>query len=430
MLRSAARNRKKFNLLELTLNELFWLLMINLLMFESTIQEATGFTYIDEFATMALAFDAILILYGVAHTKMDRLAAMTIACLMLYAFIGVASNCTSGVSVKLKGILIDIFACVKFPVTLLASCVVFQKRARLRDIFLGEIRVLLVVLIVFGVLNLFVPIADFGIDSRYGLRASFRFVFGHPESLNLVTVGLLANLVLDPERNRKWIAVALVVMCLSLRSKALAFVAIAWFLLIVWGKEGRLKWYQIAIGLVGAVLIGYDQFQAYFTTDGSARKELTKVAFNIANRFFPLGSGFATYGSNITADTGYYSPLYYEYRLNLVEGLNYGKVSYLSDVFWPIVIGQFGWLGVVVFCVLLVLLLVFVYRRSGYPGQRLACVLCFLYLLIASSSASAFYHPYAVYLGLCLGLALAAGRPEAQDVPKRSDSIMLGGNPM
>ena len=347
-------------------------------------------------------------------------------CLALLVFIGLVSNYVVGVTVDAKPILIDLFACVKFPLALVSAYVVFCGKKRLCLVFEGEAKILLAVFLVFGILNLFVQIGDFGVDPRYGLRASFMFVFGHPEMLNLAVVGMIIVLVTKSRQNRLWIYLALIVMCLTLRSKAFAFVAIVWFFLVTWQRNGRLRWYQIIIGLLAAALIGYDQFSYYFSLDGAARNELTRVGVEVANRFFPFGSGFASYASNITADDSYYSPLYYQYGLYMLDGLEPGKVTFLSDTFWPIVFGQFGWIGLVFFCLMLLFLVQFAYRECETPGQRLACILCFVYLLISSTAGSAFFHPTAVYLACCLGLVFAVGNKGGNSIPPTKDEKLKG----
>lgn len=411
---AVVKKASKYKFLDLKLSDLFWLLVINLLLFESTIQKATGFSYIDEGATIMLAVGSFALLRRETGQRMDSWAARMFGCLITVVFIGVASNYISGVNTNIKPILIDVFACIKFPLALFSAYMVFRQKEDIFRLFERESKALLAVFLLFGTLNLFVQINDFGVDPRYGLRASFEFVFGHPETLNLVVVGMLMVLVVNSEHNLRWIVVALTTMCFTLRAKGFAFVAIVCFLLVTWEKSGKLKWYQIVAGLIAALLIGYSQFEAYFTTDGSARNELSRVGLLIANDFFPLGSGFATYASNITASPEYYSPLYFSYGLSTLDGLVPGQVSFLSDVFWPIVIGQFGWIGLLFFCLMLTFLALFIYKASKTLWQRLAVIFCFVYLLISSTAGSAFFHPAAVYLACCLGLVFAPdeGRKE------------------
>lgn len=403
------------NFLNLTVSDFLWLLAMNMLLFQSAIQNATGFTLIDELATAALVIAALLKASRGSLKLRGGLLAGVFICVATLVLIGLASNYASGVTDNLKPILADVFACIKFPIALISANLVFKDAALLRTVFEGETRALILVLFVLAVLNLFVPIADFGNDPRYGLRASFQFVFGHPEGVNFVVVGLLTVLLLDRKRNLVWILLGTIVMCLTLRSKAFVYVAVVWFLTATWGKKGKLKKYHVMLGVLAAIAIGYDQFVYYYNSEGFARSELTRVGFLIANEYFPLGSGFATYGSNITASTAYYSPLYYKYGLSTVDGLIPGSVSFLSDVFWPIVIGQFGWIGLVIYILMIALLFIFLYKGSSHSGQRLACLACLLFLLVSSTAESAFFHPCAIYLAICLGLALSSNKADGSE---------------
>lgn len=397
-------------LLFLKLSELFWFFAINLLLFEMPLQNLTGFTLIDELVTILFLTSALVKLANRKNqdVELNAFGARALECVGLLLLFGFASNAVSCICLDIKPIAIDTFACVKFPLALLSSVVVFERSQSILQLFELEAKFLLVVMAIFGTLNLFVEIDGFGVDPRYGLRASFQFFFGHPENLNLAIVGLVIALSPRYEQNTRWIVLALAVMCLTLRSKAFAFVGVAVFLLVTWRNSKELKLYHVVVGLGAVFLIGYDQFNYYFSLDGAARSELTRVGILVANRFFPLGSGFATYASNITSDPSYYSPLYYQYGLYTVEGLKPGNIAFLSDTFWPIVIGQFGWLGAICFCLILVLLFLFAYKVASSAGQRLACILGFSYLLIESTAASAFFHPCSVYLAICLGLIVCA----------------------
>ena len=71
-----------------------------------------------------------------------------------------------------------------------------------------------------------------------------------------------------------------------------------------------------------------------------------------ANTYFPLGSGFATFGSDQAARN--YSRLYYQYGFNSLFGMNTEDGSFLSDTFWPMAIGQFGWIGSILYILIYV----------------------------------------------------------------------------
>lgn len=395
------------------LSDLGWLAIFNLLLFQTTIQNTTGFSFIDEAATgIAILISLFSSAWRLYQGRAGKWVHHCSFCLALLVFWGVTSNLISGVAIGCSPIIIDLYACVKFPIALVCMVAVLHERQRLYRAVEAECRFFVVVLLAFGIANLFIQIGDFGSDPRYGLRASYRFVFGHPEMLVFVCVGIVLVFARDYRRNIRWIFVALMVMCLSLRSKGIAFAAVTLLLVVSWGHRGKLSFIHVLFGALAAIAIGWDQYQYYFMSSGFARTELTKAAVQIANSYFPFGSGFGTYGSNITADSRYYSPLYFKYGLSAVYGLIPGDVSFLSDVFWPIVIGQFGWAGLILYCVMLVALILGVYRFASDRGQRLCVVLCFAFLLISSTAESAFFHPNAIYLAFCLALALVRKVPE------------------
>ncbi len=99
--------------------------------------------------------------------------------------------------------------------------------------------------------------------------------------------------------------------------------------------------------LLGPMFSG--KMQQYFQANDPmnvARNAIYLVSLKIAKDYMPLGSGLATYGGWIA--NLYYSPLYIQYGLNRIWGLEEGG-TFLTDTFWPYVIGQFGVLGLIVF---------------------------------------------------------------------------------
>lgn len=389
--------------------DVLWLVVFNLLLFQMPIQNATGFSYADEVVTLAGVGLAVWECSRHGRVRITKDLARAAACLAAFVALGLLSDLVADLQPSLRSIAIDVFTCVKFPLALVGLLVALRGRRDLLRMVELECKIVIVALLVFGIANLFVPIADFGGGSRYGLRASFRFVFGHPEFLVFACVGMVLVFVADYQRNFWWIAGALVVAALSLRAKAIGFVVVAALLLLTWRRRGRLEAVHLVIGVPALVAVGWASLEAYYRQPGAARAELALKSVAVANRYFPLGSGFATYGSAVTATTGNYSPLYYELGLNTVMGLEPGDTAFLSDTFWPIVIGQCGWLGLILYVLFLVFFFLYAYRYRDDASSRLASTLCFLFLLISSAGESAFFHPESIFLAFCLALVLAAG---------------------
>jgi O-antigen ligase len=60
----------------------------------------------------------------------------------------------------------------------------------------------------------------------------------------------------------------------------------------------------------------------------------------IARDYFPLGTGLASFGSH--ASRIYYSSVYFEYGLSNVWGLSPQFSGFITDTFWPMVVGEGG----------------------------------------------------------------------------------------
>lgn len=399
-------SRRSSLLLEASVVDLALLLFLNLALFGKAIQGAMGFSYCDEIATIAVVCAAFFRFHASKNALADgmstssRLALVWLFVVVSAAFLG---NAFCGVHASTAAILTDFLTCCKFSIALIASIYAFACSERLSALFEIEAKILLVVMTVLGIGNLFF---DFGMGSeaRFGIRASFTFVFDHPTYLVFCAAGLTAFLMKDRERNMPFIVMGMLVVLLSLRSKGFAFAAVCLLLLLTFGKSNRLSVVHIALGLAAVALIGMDQYINYYQSTGYARGELARQAIAVANDYFPLGTGFATYGSAVTAQIDNYSPLYYEYGLSTVWGLAPGAASFLSDTFWPTVLAQFGYFGLVAFAALLIALFVMCYKAGG--GSRLPVICIFAYLLISSTSESSFFNPSAVYLAMCAGLAI------------------------
>lgn len=106
-----------------------------------------------------------------------------------------------------------------------------------------------------------------------------------------------------------------------------------------------------AVLLVTVILmVTWTRFDVYYVSglsnDQLARPMTYKTSLQILWDYFPLGSGMGTFACN--GAWKYYSPLYYEYNLNEVWGLNEGG-GFICDAYYP-TLAQFGIVGVFFFC--------------------------------------------------------------------------------
>ena len=161
---------------------------------------------------------------------------------------------------------------------------------------------------------------------------------------------------------------------------------------------------MIIYGVIIALIIAIPSINYYFIKiDDSARSRLLQTSFLIANDHFPLGSGFATFGSQYSGIE--YSPIYKIYDIEDTYGLVEGDTQFVSDSFWPMILGQFGYSGLIIYIIILMLLIAEMVKRCSENDKVQVVMYCsIVYLLISSTSESAFVNalafPFAILLGI------------------------------
>lgn len=115
------------------------------------------------------------------------------------------------------------------------------------------------------------------------------------------------------------------------------------------------------IGFLILIVFVWDQlvftYRQYFTVElgMSARMAMTQTSVQIAKDFFPLGVGFGKFGSSVSRT--YYSEYYYLYKLNFVSGLTPDHASAMLDVYWPSILGETGFIGLLVYVIVFIVVI-------------------------------------------------------------------------
>ena len=169
---------------------------------------------------------------------------------------------------------------------------------------------------------------------------------------------------------------------------------------------------KILLGCVLAFAVaagGYQLISYYFLMGtGSARAMLTLAAPFVAWDHFPTGSGWATFASFFSGEP--YSPVYGMYRMAGIWGLSPDYHAFVADTYWPMILGQCGFFGFAAFIYALVLFLRGFVSPKEDRASRASGIMVVLYLLISSTSESAFANPIAVPMAFWLGFLLAERR--------------------
>lgn len=395
-----SRSLKPSGFLNLTLGQTFALLGFNCLLFEDAIQTTMGLSWVDELSALLLFICGLI-----SVAKRREPTGLAPAIIVILGLVLITAIGTSGAAIgqPLVAVLIDAYTYIKFPMAFCGALMLAPNLKQLKPYLLIEAKFLSVFLCLCGCLNLFV---DFGMRSAGGRywANSFQGLWSVPTLLVAMCIGLSALLLNDGLRkNRFYIICCCLVIIFTQRSKGFAAVGILAILFAVIDKKTpRLTATGILIIALGAILIGWDAFVLYFGTTGFARSELMQNGFELAIKYFPFGSGFATFGSASSGD--YYSPLYYQLGLDQVYGLSPIDHGFLSDSFWPTIAGQSGIFGLMLYLVFLWISFRKLSLLADSKSAYISLLLPFFYLLISSSSESAFFSPPAVFLAFVLGL--------------------------
>ncbi|MGX1793245.1 hypothetical protein ACWIDW_09945 [Microbacterium sp. NPDC055312] len=203
-------------------------------------------------------------------------------------------------------------------------------------------------------------------DNRFG-QASLIGPFTHPSTFASVTALIaIAAAAYNSVVKRRWGASLLLVA--SVVFSVLAFrrrlwVALGTGLASIWVRGRSRVGFVIAVVLILPIVavVSGDFFGGVvariasdYLTDAAelatARTVMTVDAFSIAAASFPFGVGLGRFGSYTAAL--FYSPEYVARGYSFIYGLSpegHGSGAFLTDTFWPSLIGETGWSGAIAF---------------------------------------------------------------------------------
>lgn len=398
-----------------------WLLVIifYLLIFQVPLMKAIPvLTYVDElFALLGL----LLICWEglqAGRLAITRYEARITLALAAFVCVGLLGNFIYRYQ-PLSAVLEDVFVCLKFFLSIVSGYYLFYSQ----EVYEGESVVLSHARFLATVLFLLV-MADylFGIFPSYGVRYGLRverLFFNHPTVLSSVCTCLLIVLtVFYNRKNHIFILFSLVVLLSTLRGKAIAGAALyAVIFFFILHQRRKIRFYHILFLGAMSLLVAWDQFSYYYLelSDESARARLTQTSFQILADYFPIGTGFGTYASHVAAEQ--YSPVYHMYGLSGVYGLSESYSSFASDTFWPIILGQTGLLGTVAYVFVLLLYFLRLQQIRKVSNQAYAAgIFAFCYLLVSSTSESAFCNGVSIPIAMMLGAIYKLERiPQGQN---------------
>lgn len=228
-----------------------------------------------------------------------------------------------------------------------------------------------------------------------------------------VSVMLICVLLMDWRGTKiEWCCLLLQLENLLFSTKAKGYAAVVlalFFLLIVYGKVKRVKLIHILIVGAGLVAVAWDKIYLYYIfaadpTRDYARYRLTVTGFQILKDYFPLGTGWGTWGSYYAYLE--YSPVYFIYGLQSHHELGIQNKKYMMDTYLGSVLGESGFIGVVTLAIFIITLLVMIIKvrdRKVYAAGMFSIS----YLFITFIEETGFANPALIGLAVALGMVIA-----------------------
>lgn len=368
----------------------------------------TVVTYSDEIISVGLL---VLVLalnkFEVHLLKFERRMLFFVA---IFELLGIAAGLYYGYQ-RFPYMLVDAFTCVKFFVFYYSARI--MTKGRLTDKFFFSInnvcKLLAVAFFVLAMHDMFMSPWWPSHDYRY-FGTSVMLFFGHPESLARACISVVFVLAYNTKyfkNNFIYLILLTVVMIFTFRTKAMVAIFAFWVIYIYFIKIGfKNKIPVIVAGIIGGSYIGYDSFSGYYTNvRESIRLRLTEDSVKLANKYFPMGTGFGSFASSMAAQ--HYSKLYVNLGYLRIWGMG-RRSRYLSDTFWPIVIGQTGWFGTAAFSLAIIQLLIYILKSAKKDVVFFwVAISIVLYDLISSLAAPAFFYPAAMAPYMLLGMMVS-----------------------
>ena len=315
---------------------------------------------IGRISTLASYYDEVVGLFALLYIlpyalnkRFDNDDTVLFYGLCVITVIGFISNCISHLITNVFPIIVDAIALWK-PITCYLALKKYAERYGVNLIHALYKPAKLIILFVFftSIIGEFTDIGVTGGNLFGGIR-TFRFFWQN----SMQTGWLLYSCVLiicareaSIKTIKKYLLFSLLPLALTGSSVAWSWCVIEIVLVSMLNENTRFKKRYILVFALVFIGLFYDDFTHYFLTATAPRARLIRAGIKVANQYFPIGSGFATFGSDMASR--YYSVIYQSLGWTNSYGLGISQGQYLNDDFFASITAQFGWIGfgIYLFC--------------------------------------------------------------------------------
>ena len=323
---------------------LFFILFLLLLI--GNLFNVSAFLYIDDF----IGLIGVLLSPYLISKKKYRFSLFSLILLFIFGIIG---NSLSGYPRSMLLILEDYFFVFKFAfIFILFDCFLGKSKKHLPSLlFLITVTFSILILIMFPVCLYQVMSgqekANFfcGYSGCVGLYC-FLFLIVFTFSKGFFALNKKSNFFLS------FLQLISVLTCiLSKSSTSFVFILLflSFLLFLNFPKKKLLLVSAFALVLLISFFLFKSKILGYLFSNSAPRNNLFIESFHLLAEHFPFGIGFSLFGGKIAANN--YSPLYYDLGWNNTYTLGINS-SFLLDTYFPTIIGEIGFLGVISFFLL------------------------------------------------------------------------------
>lgn len=395
---------------------LYLLLLLLLFFYDPLYVIAPWISNIDEIIGVV---SFVLIMFVVLKNFLfSKLINYTLVILLIIGIIGIISSLIGGINVDWLNRFIDLFGLYKVQFAFLAF--LFIPKSNEKEITLKcfslIIKIFVNITLIFGIINLF---RDVGMshDIRFGIR-SFQFIYTNPGTLNdrlISGLGILYSAA-GIRKNKLYVVESCLVMLLTLRANALGAIVVLITLSLFFGKKFKISLKNLIPVALFGVIAGWTSINRYLIQDDTPRAIMLRNSFSLAKSYFPFGAGLGTYGSDIAFK--FYSPLYYNFGYDKIWVLAPVVGTVANDNFWPMMLGQFGVSGTILFFGILILQLNFILKNFKDIRLRSIAIVIFAYIFMKSMGEAVYTAEFSLLPYMIIGFLFRPYNPVNENKKK------------
>lgn len=374
-------------------------LILFLIIFQSILEQVIApFKFFDELLSLVVFAYGMMRLFTIRHVKYNKYVFVMVLSVFVYFLIGsISAFLYQYQSVTLSAA--GVFLSVKWFMLMLGGYYFFQcfvdeneMRSIKSAVSVYIVIYMLCILFQYTGMNLYI-VYPWDRCAKCVFMAAIIISRWENSIKDWVSIGVLAFMLFLVHKAKGDVAILLIVGC------------IIWIILL----KKKINIMVFSLGALAALFVAKDKIYYYFVRGKAgdwARYRLMATATEIAGDYFPLGTGWSTYGSHYSV--GNYSRVYYLYGIDKHPELGVETKYFLNDNYWACVIAETGWLGalaILIFCIALF----FIIQKYAKVNRKYyaAGLLVWGYMMITTMEETGFAQPVLACLGIMSGALFA-----------------------